>query len=344
MTIEREQQLEQAIARLQRIKLGTFPTPLEPLPRLSAALGGPPIYIKRDDLTGLAFGGNKTRMLEFSMAEAIARGVDTVVMGAAVQSNYCRQLAAACAKLGLELHLLLRPEREADKSEIQGNHFLQRLFGAQVTVLPDNNRNDQQAAIAARAEELRKTGKNVYVPRQADTVDLDAIAYAEVALEIVRQCREQAIAPAHLYVTAFDTTQAGLVLGMHALGRPMHVRGITPTDMPLEQRQHRMMVMANQGAERLGLDMEFHADDFDNDDSFIGERYGVASPAGIEAIHLLAKTEGILSDPAYTGKGLSGLIAHIRQGKLDKETPVVFVHTGGAPALFAFVEDVLQHT
>jgi 1-aminocyclopropane-1-carboxylate deaminase/D-cysteine desulfhydrase-like pyridoxal-dependent ACC family enzyme len=342
MTLAREQQLEQALAQLRRIKLGYFPTPLEPLPRLSAALGGPPIYIKRDDLTGLALGGNKTRMLEFSLAQGLARGIDTVVMGAAVQSNYCRQLAAACAKLGLELHLLLRPEREVDKTEIQGNHFLQRLFGAQVTILPDNNREQQGAAIAAKAEELRRTGKQVFIPRQADTVDLDAIAYAEVALEIVRQCREMAIQPAQLYVTAFDTTQAGLVLGMHALGKPIHVKGITPTAMPLQQRQQKMMIMANQAAERLGLALEFHESDFDNDDSFIGERYGVASPAGVEAIHLLAQTEGILSDPAYTGKGLAGLIAHIRQGKLDRETPVIFLHTGGAPALFAFVEDVLE--
>lgn len=341
MMLEREQQLEAAIVGLKRVKLGYFPTPLEPLPRLSAALGGPPIYIKRDDLTGLAFGGNKTRMLEFSMAEALTRGSDTVVMGAAVQSNYCRQLAAACAKLGLELHLLLRPEREADLREIQGNHFLQRLFGAQVTVLPDNNRAAQQAAIAAKAQALRDGGRKVYVPRQPDTVDLDAIAYAEVALEITRQCRDLSIQPAYLYATAFDTTQAGLVLGMHYLGKPMHVRGITPTAMPLDERQHKMMVMANQGAERLGLAIEFHASDFDNDDGFIGERYGVASPAGVEAIHLLAQTEGILIDPAYTGKGLSALIAHIRQGKLDKAQPVVFLHTGGAPALFAFVEDVL---
>jgi 1-aminocyclopropane-1-carboxylate deaminase/D-cysteine desulfhydrase-like pyridoxal-dependent ACC family enzyme len=341
MTTEREQTLEQAIARLPRIKLGYFPTPLEPLSRLSAALDGPPIYIKRDDLTGLAFGGNKTRMLELSLAEGLARGIDTVVTGAAVQSNYCRQLAAACAKLGLELHLVLRPEREVDKTEIQGNQFLQRLFGAQVTILPDNHRAHQQERIAAKAEELRRAGKKVYIPRQADTVDLDAIAYAEVALELVRQCREQNIQPAYLYVTAFDTTQAGLVLGMHYLGQPMHVRGLTPTSMPLQQRQEKMMIMANQAADRLGLDLELHASDFDNDDSFIGERYGVASPAGVEAIHLLAQTEGILIDPAYTGKGLAGLIAHIRQGKLDKETPVVFLHTGGAPALFAFVAEII---
>lgn len=341
MTVDREQQLEEAIAGLRRVKLGNLPTPLEPLPRLSAALGGPPLYIKRDDLTGLAFGGNKTRMLEFSMAEALARGADAVVMGAAVQSNYCRQLAAACAKLGLELHLLQRPEREIDRQEVQGNHLVQRILGAQVTILPDNNREAQQAAIRQRADELRRAGKNVFIPRQPDTVDLDAIAYAEVALEITRQCRALEIQPAQVYVTAYDTTQAGLVLGMHYLGRPMHVRGTTPSPLPLAQRQQKMMALANQAAERLGLAIEFHAGDFDSDDSFIGERYGVASPASLEAIRLLAQSEGILVDPAYTGKGLAALIAHIRQGKLDKTTPVVFLHTGGAPALFAFAAEVL---
>ncbi len=340
MSLEQEQKLAKAIAGLQRIRLGYFPTPLEHLPRLSAALGGPPIYIKRDDLTGLALGGNKTRMLEYSLAEGIRRGADTVVFGAAVQSNYCRQLAAACAKLGWEVYLVLRPEREADRTEVQGNHLLQRLFGAHVTILPDNNRANQQAAIATKADELRRAGKKVYVPRQADTVDLDAIAYAESALEIVQQCRELNIQPAQLYVTAYDTTQAGLVLGMHALGKPMHVRGITPTLDPSGAHIGRMVSMANHAAERLGLPLEFHESDFDNDDSFVGERYGVASPAGLEAIHLLGRTEGILIDPAYTGKGLSALMAHIRQGKLDKETPVVFVHTGGAPALFAFAAEL----
>jgi 1-aminocyclopropane-1-carboxylate deaminase/D-cysteine desulfhydrase-like pyridoxal-dependent ACC family enzyme len=337
-----EQALQQAIARLPRIKLGYLSTPLEALPRLSGRLGGPPIYIKRDDLTGLAFGGNKTRMLELSMAEGMARQADTVVFGAAVQSNYCRQLAAACAKLGLELHLLLRPERAADLTEIQGNHLLQRILGAKVTVLPDNDRAKQQAAIAAKAAELRQAGKRVYVPRQADTVDLDTIAYTEAALEIVQQCRELQIQPAYLYATAYDTTQAGLVLGMHYLGKPMHMRGITPTRDSTRSHVTRMVNMANQAAERLKLELELHESDFDNDDSFVGERYGVASPAGLEAIHLLAETEGILCDPAYTGKGLAALIAHIRQGKLDKEQPVVFLHTGGAPALFAFAGELVN--
>jgi 1-aminocyclopropane-1-carboxylate deaminase/D-cysteine desulfhydrase-like pyridoxal-dependent ACC family enzyme len=336
---QREERLAQALNALPRVALAQRPTPLEHLPRLSAALGGPQIYIKRDDLTGLAFGGNKTRMLEFSLADAQAKGAEVIVFGAAVQSNYCRQLAAACAKLGLELHLLLRPEREIDRVEIQGNHLLQRLFGAKVTVLPDNDRARQQAAIRAEFERLQAAGRNVYWPRGEDTVDLDALAYAEVALEIVRQCREQEIAPRLLYTAAFDTTQAGLVLGMTYLRAAIHVRGISPsTGAP--ERFENMARIANQGAQRLDLDIELTAADFDNDNSYAGERYGVPTDAGIEATHLLAQTEGILIDPVYTSKALSALIDQARRGQLDPDDPVVFLHTGGAPALFAFADDL----
>lgn len=341
MQHEKAQHLAEAIARLPRIRLGMMPTPLEHLPRLSAALGGPPIYIKRDDLTGLGFGGNKTRMLELSMAEGVARGADTVVFGAAVQSNYCRQLAAACAKLGLELHLYLRPEREIDKEEIQGNHLLQRLFGAKVTILDGNDRNRQQEIIKAAADELRQAGKNVYVPRQPDTVDLDVIAYAESALEIVRQCDELGIVPQAIYVTAFDTTQAGTVLGVTYLESPMQVKGFTPLAMPLAARIQKMVDMGNQAAERLGLAVELSAQHFDNDDSFIGERYGIPTPEGMAALRLMARTEGILLDPVYTSKGFAALINHIQRGKLNKEQPVIFLHTGGAPALFGYASDLL---
>ncbi|MBX3011368.1 MAG: D-cysteine desulfhydrase family protein [Caldilineaceae bacterium] len=338
---EKAQQLEAAIARLPRTHLGLLPTPLEALPRLSAALGGPPIYIKRDDLTGLGFGGNKTRMLELSLAEGLARGADTVVFGAAVQSNYCRQLAAACAKLGLELHLYLRPERPIDQEEIQGNQLLQRLFGAQVTILAGNDRSRQQEIIKAAAEALRQAGKNVYFPRQPDTVDLDVIAYAESALEIARQCDALGIAPQAVYVTAFDTTQAGTVLGLAYLESTMAVKGFTPLAMPHDQRIQKMVDIANQAATRLGLAIELSAQDFDNDDSFIGERYAIPTPEGMEAVRLLARTEGILLDPVYTGKGFAALIQHIRTGKLDPTQPVLFLHTGGAPALFGYARDLL---
>ena len=338
MGSELESRLEMALANLNRVRLGELNTPLEHLPRFSAALGGPQIYIKRDDLTGLAFGGNKTRMLEYSLAVGVERGADTVVFGAAVQSNYCRQLAAACAKLGITLHLILRTEREIDKTAITGNNLLQRLFGAHVTVMSDNDRDRQQALIAAKADELRAAGHNVYVPRQADTIDLDVIAYAQSALEVVRQCREQEIDPQRMYVCAADTTQAGLVLGLKAVGSPMHVKGITPSSTDNEEN---MAQMANQAAERLDLDVTLTAADFDNDDSFVGERYGIPTPEGLEALRLLAQTEGILSDPVYTSKALAALAAHIRGGTLPTDEPVVFVHTGGTPALFGYTDEMV---
>jgi 1-aminocyclopropane-1-carboxylate deaminase/D-cysteine desulfhydrase-like pyridoxal-dependent ACC family enzyme len=280
-------------------------------------------------------------MLEFSLADALNKGAEVIVTGAAVQSNYCRQMAAACAKLGLELHLVLRPERSIDRQEIQGNHFLQRLLGAQVTILEDNDRTGQQAAIKAKAKQLREAGKVVYIPRQEDTVDLDAIAYMETALEIVRQCRALTIQPESLYVAAFDTTQAGLVLGLSYLESPIRVRGFSPLGNEPE-RAKKMANIANQAAGRLDLELELSEADFDNDDSFVGERYGIPTEAGLEALRTVARTEGILIDPVYTAKAMSALFAHIRAGRLPASTPVIFVHTGGAPALFGYVKDILE--
>ena len=324
-----EARLLAAIASLPRFPLGWLDTPLEAAPRLSAALGGPPIFIKRDDLTGLSFGGNKTRMLEFSIADAQAKGADTIVYGAAVQSNYCRQLAGACAKAGFECHLVMRPEREIDKTQITGNGLVQRLLGAHVTVLPDNDRPRQQAAIQAKAAELRAAGKKVYLPRQPDTIDLEALAYAISALELVQQCRALGIEPKWLFVAAADTTQAGLVLGLKAIGSGLKVRGINPSFH--NGNEERMAAMANQAAERLDLDVTFTAADFDNDDSYVGERYGVPTAEGLAAISAVAQNEGILMDPVYTGKAMGALIDQIRSGKIGADEPVVFLHTGGAP-------------
>jgi 1-aminocyclopropane-1-carboxylate deaminase/D-cysteine desulfhydrase-like pyridoxal-dependent ACC family enzyme len=342
MNTEKEQQLVDAIGKLPRVALASIrPTPLEPMSRLSAHLGGPPLYIKRDDLTGLAMGGNKTRMFEFSLADALAKGADTIVAGSAVQSNYCRQLAAACAKLDLELHLVLRPVRPADKIDQQGNNLLQRLLGAHVTVIDEYDHAAQKAAIQAKIAELSAKGKKVYWPRQEDTVDLDAIAYAESALEVVQQCRDLEIAPAHFYLCALDTTQAGVGLGLAWVESDMQLRGFCPMkDAP--NRCAEMAIMANQGARRLGLDIELKGDDFANDDSFVGERYGIPTPEGLDALRTVARTEGILLDPVYTSKAMAALFQHIREGQLDKERPVVFLHTGGNPALFAYGADVLD--
>lgn len=338
--MNREDQLRAAIATLPHITLGIHPTPLEHLPRLSAALDGPPIYMKRDDLTGLAFGGNKTRMLEFSLADAVVNGADTIVTGMAVQSNYCRQMAAACAKIGLECHLVLRPVRPIDHAVIQGNHLLQRLFGAHIDMLQDNDREAQAAAIAAKADELRAAGKRVYIPRGPDTVDLDAIAYAESALEIVQQCRDLGIAPRVLYTAAADTTQAGLVLGFKFLNAPLHVRGISPFPGGPDHLPA-MVDMATRAAQRLNLNVTFDSGDFDNDLSYVGEGYGIPTPEGLAAIHQVARQEGILLDPVYTGKAMAALLADVKAGRLAPDEPVLFLHTGGAPALFGYADDIV---
>lgn len=344
MNQQREIELEAALARVPRVSLASVQeTPLEAAPRLSEHLGGPLIYIKRDDLTGMAGGGNKTRMLEFALADALQAGADTIVCGSAVQSNYCRQMAAACARLGLELHLLLRPERDIDLQEIQGNHLLMRLFGAHVTVLTESDVDAQAQAIEARANELRAAGRKVYQPRQDDTVDLDALAYTQMALQLVRQCRVVGIDPRHLYVAALDTTQAGIVLGLSWLQQQIQVKAISPYP-GISDRHQILAQIANQGARRLELDIEFSAADFDNDDSHVGERYGVATPAGMEAVRTMARTEGILLDPVYTGKALGALFAHIRSGQMPADEPIIFVHTGGHPALFAYSADVLDET
>jgi 1-aminocyclopropane-1-carboxylate deaminase/D-cysteine desulfhydrase-like pyridoxal-dependent ACC family enzyme len=342
MSLEREGQLEEALAKVPRIAIASVrPTPLEPMARLSAQLGGPALYIKRDDLTGLAFGGNKTRMLEFSLAHAQSIGADTIVTGAAVQSNYCRQMAAACAKLGFELHLVLRPHREIDKQEVQGNHFLQRLFGAKVTILPDYDPAKHSVALREKAQELMAAGKRVFIPRQAETVDLDAIAYAEAALEIVQQCRAMRIDPEYLYVSAMDTTQAGLVLGFAYMRSPIQVRGVSPFEKTPD-RMETMARMANQAAQRLQLDIQFSARDFVNDDSYVGERYAVPTKEGIQAVHTLAQSEGLLIDPVYTSKAMAKLFADVQSGQLGKQAPVLFLHTGGTPALFGYVREVMS--
>jgi 1-aminocyclopropane-1-carboxylate deaminase/D-cysteine desulfhydrase-like pyridoxal-dependent ACC family enzyme len=187
---------------------------------------------------------------------------------------------------------------------------------------------------------LIAAGKRVFVPRQAETVDLDAIAYAEVALEIVRQCRTLRIDPEYLYTAAMDTTQAGLVLGFAFVRSPIQVRGVSPFENAPD-RLEAMARMANQAAQRLQLDIQLSAHDFVNDDSYVGERYAIPTTEGIQAIHLLAKSEGILIDPVYTSKAMAKLIDDIQSGQLDKQAPVVFMHTGGAPALFGYTREVM---
>jgi len=337
VTIE---ELREKIGSFPRVRLAVLPTPLHEVPRFSAAIGGPRIFIKRDDLTGLAFGGNKTRMFEFLLAKARAEGADTVVGGAGVQSNYARQLVAACNSMGLEVHLVLRRIRGAKDNNIQGNLLLDLLAGASVHII-NASAEEQRRAMYDLAEELKKKGKKPFVARMAADEDLssDVIAYVNCFCEIVEQCKEMGIEPTHLYLSSYDSTQAGLELSITALGSSIRIVGIAPGVWESEAPEL-ISRYANQAAEKLALNCRIKREDVFNTTDYVGERYGTPTQAGIEMIKLMARTEGVFLDPVYTSKAMSALYDHAKKGEVGSKDIVIFLHTGGTPALFAYQEEL----
>jgi len=332
--------LKRRIAAEPRVRLCQLPTPLHAVPRFSAAIGAAVVFLKRDDLTGLAFGGNKSRMFEFVLADALKAGADTIVGGAGLQSNYCRQLIAACNSLGLEIHLVLR--RTPGQSEsIQGNLLLDLLAGANLHVIDsaDPEHTLQRTRIFALADELRKEGKKPYVVRMANDQDLssDVISYVNCFCEIVEQCHELNVTPSRIYVAAGDTTQAGLELGKRALGIPVVIQGACP-DHSGGDAARQIAHYANQAARRLGLDCTVEAGDIKNTEDYVGKAYGIPTPEGIAMLKLMARTEGIFLDPVYTSKAMVCLADHVAKGIVGKDETVIFLHTGGNAALFAFAE------
>jgi D-cysteine desulfhydrase family pyridoxal phosphate-dependent enzyme len=334
------QQLRASINALPRVNLATLPTPLHELPRFSKAIGGPRIFMKRDDLTGLAFGGNKTRMFEFLLAQALKEGADTIIGGAGVQSNYSRQLTAACRTLGLDVHLILRRIRGRKDDTVQGNLLLDLLAGATVRVI-DATTEEQADAMYALAENLKKQGKKPYVVRLAQDKDLspDVAAYADCFCEIVEQSQGLGIKPTHLYCASYDSTQAGLELGKAALGTELRIMGIAPADW-MDGVADLVANYANQAARTLGLSVTVDEKDVFNTEDYVGQGYGIITPEAVEMIKLLARTEGIFLDPVYTSKAMAALKDHVEKGILTKNDTVVFLHTGGTPALFAYVDDL----
>jgi 1-aminocyclopropane-1-carboxylate deaminase/D-cysteine desulfhydrase-like pyridoxal-dependent ACC family enzyme len=332
-------ELRRAIDRLPRVALAHLPTPLEPLVRFSAALGGPPIWIKRDDCTGLAFGGNKARHNEFLLGHALEQKAEMLVWGAGVQSNNCRQTAASCAKLGLECHLMLGSGGQP--VEVQGNLLLDYLLGASVEIVDLPLGPELYERIAAKAAALRAQGKRVYSWENEVVKPRAAASYALCFAEIVEQCGAERLSASTIYVASAGSTAAGLLLGKAALGGEIDVRIVAPIRWPWEHAAD-LAKTANQAAELLGLAVHVTPEEVQTTLDFIGPGYGLVSPEGREAFGLLARTEGILLDPVYTAKALAALIADARQGRLPANRPVVFIHTGGAPALFAYRDEMLS--
>ena len=303
--------------------------------RLSAHLGGPRLWVKRDDCTGLGLGGNKLRKLDYVLKQAIEQGADTLVSGGVVQSNSQRQVAAAAAKLGLGCHLAVYHGRLAPPSaeyEKTGNALLNRLFGAILHDVPwDGDRN---GAIRALADRLRVEGRKPFVVPYGVSDALGAVGYASTVAEIAAQGAAAGISPtAIVHCSGSGGTQAGLVVGARACLPSTRVVGI---DIDAEPERVRADVVAYGGAAAKLIGLPFDAADVEVVAGHAGPAYGVAHAATVEAIKLGARLEGLVLDPVYSGKGLAGLIALVHSGRWTKDQDVVFIHTGGAPALFAY--------
>ena len=331
--------LEARIARLPRTRLACLPTPLEDCPNLSRALGGPRILVKRDDMTGLAFGGNKARQLEFLFPRILASGCDTIVAGAYTQSNWCRQITAAACKLGLKVELML--VHGVKGPALQGNLLLDRLMGADVTVVDIDDVQQLPPLLDARVEALRAAGRKPFLvsPFAMETLSISTIGYVAAMAELDGQLSARGMRADAVYLSGANMTPAGLLLGARLLGLPTRVWGISPVRWD-EDRRTDIARIANAAARHLDLDPRIAPDDVDNDDGFVGPKYGLVTPECREAIRLTASTEGLILDPVYTGKAMAGLIAHIRAGRIARDATVVFLHTGGMPALFAYADDV----
>lgn len=329
------ERLIQKIAQMPQVDIGHFPTPLEECPRLSEALGGPRIFIKREDCSGLAFGGNKVRQLTFTIGDAVAQGADTIVHGAASQSNHCRQTAAACGKLGLNCYLRLARDH---KSIVQGNLLLDHLAGADVQVVEVPFGPELDAVKYELAENLKEQELKPHVIAAPRSTALAAVAFTWCIAEIHQQQQQLGIDADRIYTASAGGTQAGLVLGTKTLGMKLKPFGCAPIHW--DDKIERIRTAANTAAGLLALDTRVTDADIQNTDDYIGKAYGYLTSECIEALKLVANTEGIFLDPVYTAKAMACLIAHIQQGQIGSDETVIFLHTGGTPALFAYQEEL----
>jgi D-cysteine desulfhydrase family pyridoxal phosphate-dependent enzyme len=309
-----------------RLHFAHLPTPVEALPRLSEALGGPRLLIKRDDQTGLAFGGNKTRKLEFLAAEARDQGAKTLITGGALQSNHCRQTAAAAARFGFECILVLTGEMPQQAS---ANLLLDQLFGAQVVYVSD--RKDRDEILQQTFDRAAEKGMKPYLVPYGGSSPTGALGYAFAVKELMEQ---NVHADWIVFATSSGGTQAGLVLGQRVFSYKGNVLGISIDESEEWLRTH-VSELASSASEKLGKRIEFTPDEVLANAGYCRAGYGVLTESEREAIHLFAKHEGLLLDPVYTGRAATGMIDLIRKGAFRKNETVLFLHTGGQPALFA---------
>jgi len=318
---------------LSPIPLAFLPTPLHPLERLSRHFGGPQLFIKRDDLTGLAFGGNKTRKLAFLLADAVAQHADVVVTRGAVQSNHCRQTAAAAARCGLECSLVLRGD---PPDTFTGNLLLDQLLGAR---LHWTGARDPEAELEAVADALRLMGKHVYRIPYGGSNALGASAYAHALDELLHQAADF---DRIIFASSSGGTQAGLVAGAHRSGFGGQILGVS-VDQPRASLARQVAELAGATAALLGTARGFAVDEVTVNDSYLGGGYAVMGDLEHEAIRVFARLEGVLLDPVYTGRAAGAMLDMIQSGEIARSERVLFWHTGGTPALFAYAQALVNN-
>lgn len=324
------------LARFPRRRYTAGQTPVEPLPRLSAALGGGvEIWIKRDDLLGLAGGGNKTRKLEFLVAAALAEGADTLITVGAPQSNHCRLTLAAAAREGLKCRLVIEERVKGSYSpDALGNNFLFQLLGAESVRMVELGA-DLAVEMAADAAVVREAGGRPYVIPGGGSNPLGALGYAACAAELANQSFDMGLVFDRMVVASGSAgTHAGLLVGLRALSSRLPVHGVSVRRDSATQTAN-VLALAEATAALIGTPAPVQGD-VRVDDAQVGAGYSLPTPAMVEAVQMLAREEGVLLDPVYSGKAMAGLIAAVRDGRIPRGERVVFLHTGGAPSLPAF--------
>src|ERR1700761_2693506 len=332
-----EQQMN--LGRFPRIRFAHLPTPLEHLPNLSKALNGPEIWIKRDDCTGMSSGGNKTRKLEFLMAEAREQGADIVLTQGATQSTQARQTPAGAAKMGIACHLLLEDrtgKTDHDYTD-SGNVLLDHLHGASVERCAANP--DMNAELAKVAARMQSEGRKPYLIPGGGSNPIGALGYVNAAIELVAQANDKGLRIDHVvHATGSAGTQAGLIAGLAGIRSGVSLLGIG-VRAPRDRQEENVFKLACATADLCGTPGAVRREDVAANCDYVGKGYGFSTPGSLDAIQMLARLEGSLLDPVYTGNGMAGFIDLIRKGQFNSGQNVVFVHTGGSAGLFGYVDD-----
>jgi D-cysteine desulfhydrase family pyridoxal phosphate-dependent enzyme len=315
---------------LPRIQLAHLPTPVHPLPRLSDELGGPQLWIKRDDLTGLAFGGNKIRKLEFLLAEAQTQGARTLITRGAIQSNHCRQTAAAAANQGFECILVLTGSPPDTPT---GNTLLDNLLGAEIIWTEGR---DPEESLSSTFDVALSDGRRPYLIPYGGSNPIGAASYAAAMGEFLEQ---DIPVDRVVFATSSGGTQAGLLVGAHIYDYQGQILGIS-VDPPADTIKPAIASLATKTAELLGYSASYSVEDVDVNDAYLGEGYSVMGELEKEAIEMFARLEGLLLDPVYTGRAAGGMVDLIRKREISPEERILFWHTGGTPALFAYAESL----